>query len=171
MPKFLHSVKGALVVAVWEDCVLQHSGRHRQRWIENIRQCVGYRVFLRLKDRSEPFKTTRRAELIRKDCDGVGIETEKTSCLRKLDLLAVRTSQRGVCLSSVSNTMYKPTCYYCVCVVMICILKITGACEPESFFRITLLRQTVDIFRDIFYISFYSEKTQMIHLELKINNK
>lgn len=121
------------MVAIQEDCVLQHSGRHRQGWIENIRQCVGNHVFLRLKDKSEPFKTTCRSELIRKDCDGVGIETEKTSRLRKLDLLAVRTSQRGVCLSSVSNAMYKPTCYYCVCVVMICILKITGACEAVIF--------------------------------------
>lgn len=132
MPKFLHSVKRALVVAIQEDCVFQHSARHRLWWIENIRQCVGNHVFLRLKDKSEPFKTTCRTELI-KDCDGVGIETEKTSCLRKLDLLAVRTSQRGVCLSSVSNAMYKPTCYYCVCVAMICILKITGACEAVIF--------------------------------------
>lgn len=39
----------------------------------------------------------------------------------------------------------------------------------DSHFSVSL--HLVDIFRDILYISYYSEKTQMIHLELKLNNK
>lgn len=44
-----------------------------------------------------------------------------------------------------------------------------GTYETERHFSVSL--HLVDIFRDILYTSSYSEKTQMIHLELKINNK
>lgn len=34
------------------------------------------------------------------------------------------------------------------------------------FYCLSPLRQIVDVFRDVFYTLFYSEKTQMTHLEL-----
>lgn len=52
---------------------------------------------------------------------------------------------------------------------MICILKAMGAYETGSHFSVSL--HLADIFRAILCTSYYSEKTQMIHLELKINNK
>lgn len=50
---------------------------------------------------------------------------------------------------------------------MICILEAMGTYERH--FSVSL--HLVDIFRDILYTSSYPEKTQMIHLEQKINNK
>ena len=51
---------------------------------------------------------------------------------------------------------------------MICILKAVGTYEADSHFSVSL--RLADIFRDILYTSYYSEKTQMMHLKLKILN-
>lgn len=52
---------------------------------------------------------------------------------------------------------------------MIRILKAMGTYEIDSHFSVSL--HSADIFRHILYTSYYSGKTQMIHLELKINKK
>lgn len=69
----------------------------------------------------------------------------------------------------ISNTLWKPT------TLLLCLCKNDlyseshGTYETERHFSVS--PHLVDIFRDILYTSSYSEKTQMIHLELQINNK